>query len=554
MSGTRNLVPALALLMTFALLPEAGAQGAGEANPWRITLSDELAVEHYAVDGDESASPFRFAGTFWTNRLILGLRRDVVGRKFVLDLEALVADNDYLADDGAVLELLRVEFEDGTRGVPYRLGVGDVYTDFSRRTLQRNIRGGSLELQPRWGGADQSILFVSGSGERGWNGTFGEDPEKLFFTGASYLLSSRSGRTLVVANLVNAQQTTLDGLPPAGSAGAEDAARVGNDHTVGSVYAETRIGPWHLEAEVARFSGERGAGGAGDVDDRSFYGQVAQSGGPLSWRLRYEENGENFLPVGAVGIIANRRIGELHARTRLGRAGTLRGRVQLVENAFEGDAPSRSSDLFGMSWDGRPLRRRPGLRLRFSADLNDSRSDDDRLDQRFGSLSLDVADRLGRSLAWSYRVTARDVDDRSATDADVTTLDHDVSIGRPFATALAGHRVDLDLRGGFVYRAQNGASEFDSWSPVVDVSARSGLHRLALHLGFLEQSFVRDVIEDLQYRTRRFSYSYLNGPHELRFELGQEIRRPDRAEETDSLRVAVRYRLALDFGAAGGAP
>jgi hypothetical protein len=531
------LLPAAGLGLAILLAPVAAvAQGGGGTARWSFSGLNELTVEHFEVDGDANASPFRFPGTFVTDRLTLNVERASLGRKLVVGIEVLAADNPYFAHDGVVAQLLRFELEDGTTAMPYRIAGGDVIVDLSRRVLQSNVKGASFELQPQSSAVDQSILVVSGSGARSWDDAFQDNGDSLYYHGASYLLAAPSGNAMLVANYLNTRQSVLTG-------GAEDT--IAADNNIGSLYGESRIAGFLLEGEVAFLGAELAAE---DVSDRSFYAQLSRNGGPLAWRLRYEDNGADYRPAGAVGILADRRIGELHARYMLGRRGTLRGRLQWIETEYESDDPRRA-DLFGLSYDGRLIRRRPTLQVRLSSDVNRGRSETGLFDQLYTGFGIDLRDRFAGDIELAYRFGYRDTDDRTGGGFSRSYTDHSLTVGRPFSLSIRGESVRLGVEGGLTYRRQTQANGFDSVSPVIDVSASSRRHRFALHLSFLEQDFALATVGDLSYQTQRLTYSFTHDRHLFAFELGQELRRPSMREKTDSLRAAFRYRLSF-----GGMP
>ena len=536
MSGSPSPTVAVVRWIAGALIllsPAAYAEAQGNTQPWKLFGTNELAVSNYSVDGNTNASAFRNTGTFWSDRLSLNLERDAGrGRTLKVHLGFLVGKDDYLAVDGAVLETLKVSFEDGTTGLPYRFEAGDAFTDFSRRSLQTTVRGVTLELQPQTS-AGQSLVFTSGSGERSWDNTFDGDSGSLYYNGLSYLLSSAAGTMTMVANFVNTrQETPLVAQPLDGSA-----ATFRTDTNVGSVYGETWLGKFFLEGELAYLSGTRAEE---DIDGSSFYAQVSRNGGPLSWRVRYEDNGEDYRTPGAVGVIADRRIGEFHGRYAFGRPGTIRGRAQFIKTRVAQPVPTRS-DLYAVSYDGRPLRARNTMSFRASADFNDTRAEDDSSAFLFTNFAIGVNDRIG-AFTLGYRLAVRDQDNKVVAAAGRRMIDNSFNAGRPFSAAGAR----MNLRGGLVFRSQSTSSEYDQWSPTIDFSANWTRHRFGIHWSFLDQNFVLATVADLRYQNQRVTYAFEYDAHTLSFELYRELRQPDLADNTDSLRLRFAYRYAFD--------
>ncbi|HKI86211.1 MAG TPA: hypothetical protein VKA53_05665, partial [Thermoanaerobaculia bacterium] len=516
------------MLMLGSLSPGGPARAA----TWHLFGSNEIAVDHYRVTGDKNASPYQFTGNFWNDRLSLHFDWDNQrGKTISLQGELLGAHDDYFAEDGAVLSTLSLKLQDGGVAVPFRFSVGDEFADLSRRALQRQVRGASLELQPQSKVVDQSILLVSGSGTSSWRETFNGHGNDLFFNGVSYLAASKSGRSSAVLNWVNVHQ---DAAVAASSGGT-----VVGDHRIAGLFAETTLRGVHLEGEVARLDRSHGGG-----SDRSFYGQLDEGRGRFRWRLRYEDNGQTFDPTGAVGIIPNRRIAEAHARWR-GSRGELRARVQDIATDVSGSLPKRTTKVAALSYQGSPLRRHPGFEVVLGGEVNDFSTEDGSLDQRFESYRLSLSDRLGSGWLARYRARYRRLEDHLLAEASNHSLDHTLAVGRSFR-AGSGRGAALQVQVGGTYRDQQGSGAYRRWSPSLDLGVVGRSHRLHLHLSFLRQDFRPLTVSDLTYSTQRLTYTFVAGPQVLTLEVGNELRRPEAALKTDSLRATVRYRWSFD--------
>jgi hypothetical protein len=480
------------------------------AGQWKIFGSNELSVETYSVGGDdESASPFPFEGTFLSGRLDFNLARDdeQSGRRILLRAEVLGTNSDYFARQGVLLQTLSLRIENGGAAVPYRVFVGDVYTDFSRRVLQRDVRGVSIEMQPRLGGpGTHSFVVVTGGGEPDWRDAFERD---FTFTGLSWLWQSDTGRSSLVANVVDARQD--------------------RGQRLASVYGATELAGLHLEGEAAFLDM--------DDDDRdgSVYAEVSRNGqAALQWRARFEQNGQAFAPIGGVGILANRRTGEVHVRYRAGTHTLLRGRAQRIEQNIEGGQPRLDTDLFGLDLERRRVAGRKSMRLRLYADRNEFRSDDGAPDRTFSMYGIDLEDRLG-SLDVRGRLRRLETADRETR--SVTEAGGDA--GREFRRRDVSARVAA----GVLLRDQEG--EYRSWNPTFEASLRRGVHSLALHVGFIDQDFVALSADDLRYQTRRLIYAFEAGAHGVALEATEELREREPGIDTNSRRVALRYRYAF---------
>ena len=73
----------------------------GGDGSWHLFGSLETTVTNYKVDGDLSASPYPFDGTFWNSRLELNLEFESdLGRSFLLEVELLGAEQAHEECDG----------------------------------------------------------------------------------------------------------------------------------------------------------------------------------------------------------------------------------------------------------------------------------------------------------------------------------------------------------------------------------------------------------------------------------------------------------------------
>ena len=516
------------------LLLSAGALA--EEPRWRLFGSNELMIENYHVSGDESASPYRFEDTFITNRTNFRLELDTdLGRTFLVRGEVVGTDSDYFKHDGLFIGTLKVELEDGAGAVPYRLGAGDVFADLSRRLLQRNVRGFSAEVQPNIGWGDHSVLVVSGSGEPDWRDTF-DDGGDIYFNGLSWLAASSDGRTSLVANVIEARQS-------AGAEGAFPIPLAKREQWIAGLYGETELAFARLEGEVSLLDGDEGDG---TLEDTSFYGQLTDEKGAFAWRVRLEQNGEEYRPIGAVGIIPNYRIGEAHVRYQPALRHTFRGRLQHIENNFEGSLAELQSDVAAFTYESRPLGARPLFRLMLSGDINAIESDDRSRDELFQMWTVELSDRLPGRLDLSLRGQWKSTDSDVLAIPDRELAEQMLSLGRTFQGRLFQRRLQGRIRGGVIHREQDDAGAYESWNPMFEAMLTAGTHSLALHLGFQDQDFEPVSIADLEYQTERLTYSWTPGNHGVYFEVGNELREPDGRRETESRRMALRYRYMFD--------
>jgi hypothetical protein len=514
-----------------------------EPTGWHLFGSDELLVERIDVDGDRSASPYFVDGTFVTNRLDLGLGwSDGLGRNLRLRAELVGADNAYLAEDGAVVETLTLGFESGAAAVPYRFQVGDVFGDVSRRTLQRSVRGLSFELQPQTAGGDHSLVLLAATGEPSWRRTLDGDGRNQTFSGLSYLFAPRSGRASLSASVVRSETR------PSASSSATPAVSA-LTQTVGSLAGQVRSrGGLELSGELAylKDGNDDDDDDDGRERDTSAFIQLARSGSRrFTWKLRVEDNGAAFAPPGAVGILADRRLAEANARWMTRGRGFVTVHLMRIHDRVAGPAPRLETDIAGLGYQGQPVARRPSFRLRLAVDGDRMTARDTTVDRRFRHYAAELGERLGRRWDLRYSGDFWDVQDRRLPAATRRSLDHALTIGLRTVAEREGSG-SVGVRIGGIVRRQWIHAGFETTSPVLDLDAEWHGHRIALHLSFLEQDFTRGSASDLRYTTQGLVYSFAAGAHELSLEAGRDLRRPDAGAETDSMRLALRYRLLFD--------
>lgn len=518
---------AVILVMVVCVLPLA-AQPAPPPG-WRIFGSNELTVENFDVSGERTVSPFRFEGTYFTNRSSVNLAwSDGVLRDLLIRGEFVGTDSEYLPDRGLVVATLALRFEDGGAAVPYRLEAGDVFADLSRRVLQRQLRGTSIELQPQFGRGTHSILIVTGSGAPQWRDTF-RDGNDLYFTAASWLWQSVTETTSVVAN-VAAESAK------AGAVGAFPVSSVDRDHLMASLSAKTAFSGVNIEGEVSLLDAD------GEEDGASFYAEAARGSGPFTWRARYEDNDEHYVPFGAMGVLAGRESGELHGRWRISRRSTLSGRAQQIEQRFASSSRSISTDVAALRFATEPVRSRPGLRLDANVDVNRIESSDGLQDVLFRNAGLELRDDFDGRFDLTWRAALRDTSDRSRPGSDRRALENEVIAGVPFLAAGWTGR----LGAGVAYHRYRESASFESLSPLVEVSVRNGAHFIRVYYGIAQQRFSTVSERDLRYQNRRLLYTFSRSNHHVSLEYGQELREPEILLDTDSKRVALRYRYTFD--------
>lgn len=510
------------LLALLVSLPLRAQDSAG----WRLFGSNEIVLEDFGVSGDGSASPFPIEGTFITDRLGFTLGWGDGGRDLVIQAELLATDSEYLPEEGVVIGALSIRFENGAAAVPYRIEAGDLHADLSRRVLQRQIRGTMVEFQPAFGRGTHSLVLLYGSGMPDWENALDDG---LAFTGASWLWQSPSQSTTLVASLTHESAE-------AGAEGVYPFPLVSLDRRVASLAARTAVAGFDLEGEWSILDGE-----AGEGEGASWYGEVARASERVQWRARYEDNDREYAPFGAMGVLPGRSTAEAQGRWLVSPRASLRARAQHVESRADLARSEATIDLAGLTFDARPLERRPGLTARLMADVNRIESDDASQDLTFENYGLEVQDQITNRHDLTWRTWYRTMDDEVLAASSRRSTDHELVAGRIIVLGRWRGRVG----GGVAYRVQRGAGPVDSISPIAELNLTAGAHRLGLYYGYADQDFLGPEALDLVYQNRRAMYSFASGAHEMSLELGQELREPAARLDTEASRVAMRYRYSF---------
>jgi len=533
------VLSAIVLLLTTVAHAQLGPAGDLAPGEYRIRGTNNVSVSIVDIEGDLSQSPLKHDGTFWSDRLdVSGEYRFTEGRSVKLSTELLAGEDDYLAKDGFVLENLAFELEDGSYRHAYRLAAGDIRAEFSRRTLDRQIRGAMFELQPQIGSGYHSLILLTGSGVPDW-AQVGKTSDDLRFHGGSYLWGNAADTTTVVASFVYADIA-------AGANGVHRPPRVDTEQTSASLSFDTRFSVAAVEGELAFLRTDPEGGES--VDDYGFYLETHRRESGYSWRARYEQNDHGFDPVGGLGVISDRRIGEVDfAVGRIADSGRVRARLQYYQVGWDQEAVTRVDTLaLGASYEHRP-ERWPEYKLKM--ELNDIGAEDGSSEVLFQRYALDLKHRFGRFAA-DYEASYRRSDDSVTAAPERQRLDQALYLARGFHQSEQG-RDRVRVRGGMVYRRQYrdgwDSVQYETISPAIDISAHGGGHRLRFAWTFLDQDFALDRTSDLRYYTSRLDYGYSHGGHDLSLGVEQRLRRPDDREKTDATRLRLGYRYNFDL-------
>ncbi len=255
-------------------------------------------------------------------------------------------------------ERLNLTWEKGDGAVPFRAEAGDYFASFSPRTIQLNLKGAQIDIQPGIGGSKtrSSAVVFSGVNQSIYRDI---DYNRDMYHGASALIDDpRYG--IYALNVVNnhREADVAAGL----EARNQTVFGIATEHKV--ELAGQRL---TLEAEIAHFIGDHAAGDGGGTDtgeaDNGYYFQLDGRGdSPLTYNLRYENYGADYRPNGA-SITPDRQTIETGLGWRFTDGLQLRLRGQAFRDSLESDNPTDTS-VGGVNLSGPVL----PSRSRWSAD------------------------------------------------------------------------------------------------------------------------------------------------------------------------------------------
>lgn len=537
----RRLLPAAVALATAALSGESAAQ---YAPGWQVSGTNTARGEHYGTSGDRTQSPYQLdLGNMAYDELNLVARlQDSPYSLWRFSVSGVVNGSPYRSPyDGVVPERLNALRENGEAAIPYRAEAGDFFAFTSLRTLQRSLKGVSLEMQPALGSPDlrHSIVVFGGAYQPQWRDANWDVDNTI---GASYVLEHpRAGRLNV--NLLRNERAALaaNGTPQ-------------REQVVGSVAGETLqgFGNWRIrvEGEAAAFKGDHEFGTPSDpaVDrrDHGLFAQVTAFDANWNWRLRGEQYGKDYRPNGAI-TTADRRSFEAHVAYMFNGGLMLRGRYQDYRDQFESDNPLETK-VFGANLSGAvaPL----GIAGTLDGFVQDQERRDGTLDSRFGSLTLTLSKPFANGWVGQAFLVGQQTKNRLDSALDTRTSQAQASVIIP----LAFGNWRGSVAPGLLYRNVTGPFATRDWQPTIMVSAFGGAHRVNATAGYLGQEPRVEGRADVASVNFAMDYRYRIGAHELGFDWTIYDRKPSPGQSTRAQRVGVFWTLYLDQAMAAATP
>lgn len=471
--------------------------------------------DQYGTSGDSGSSLFGTTGTHKYQELSFStLSHSTPYDKWQLDFSGLWNNSIYRSRNwGSQIERMRFLKEHGACGVPYRLEIGNIYGNFSYRTLQRSMIGAQIDFQPTSHNdrIQQSFVLLFGRNDQDWT-ELEKSPDRTI--GFSWLWQ-RGNVERLAFNVVG---NTRDGD---GTSGILERYQ----KVFGLAYErQTDIfeKPAIIETEWAGFSGDHDGLSTPESGqekyDSGFFAALSGGARPFTYRFRHEIYGQDFQPAGA-GISPDRRSLESYLDWDLGHGRTLNSRWQYYKTGWETQNPLWNR-TFGIGVRG-PLdtagKIYGGIDGFIETSHNETHTSDSQIKSIMADLSRSFSPRCSARLSLSHRHTDDHVTDFS--DNRISQL----TGGLDYAVRIMGStgRLSLDLDHRLI---DAGGLRSREYAPAIAISMRRYNHDFGIHYRFQRQDQFEHNRLDVDTAGAGFRWNYNSGDDSIGLEILQNHR------------------------------
>lgn len=526
----------------FVLLCSSARMALCEDRDTRVSGSNTLRLQEYFNRGDRASSPYQSSDTHWYDELDLSL----VQRASPYDTRraeffGVMNQSDYRSDEKGVRpERWRLLQEKGDFAIPYRVEVGDYYSDVSYRTQSRSLKGMQLELQPGGSLFDEqhSVLLFAGADEPAWDKFHSSRNNSA---GASWLMEATPVGSLSLNCIFNSRETDA----------AQDLPHR-NQHVASVAWEKLlELGDHRLtfESELGRFSGDHddadGEDNAQNKEENGLYGQATwQTPWAVDYRFRFERYGHDYRPYGA-NVSADRQSYENHVTWQHSSGIQLRLRQQQFEDAFE-TTNELDSNVYGVGLSGPFLKPWvPDLSGNLDTFMRYNLNQAETVDDRTFSSNLNLSKPIAEN--WALRPGVfiqhnRDSLPGGAPDAwtyqFALSADHSFQWGKLTGSISPGFNVRL-MRGG--------DSKSNDVGPLLATQLAYGPHTFGVDASYLGQRrHKRDAVDSDQYNVAA-NYGYTMGNNTFGIEFESRGLAPSPGRSSEAYRVAIFWTMGFDF-------
>lgn len=533
----------LLVVMACGMFGKAHAENA--LDDWQIAGSNTLRLEHYNVQGDPLAGPYRYTGGQRFDEFNLNFLRQVTPfDKLSAQLYGVANDSAYRAPNrGFVPERANITREKGDGGIPYRAEAGDYFANFSLRTLQRSLKGAQIELQPlpNEAGTRQSVVLTSGINQPNWRQV---QDKNDWINGVSWLAET-SPQTHFGANLIHNSRSADSGLGTPER--KQTVASLTGDHAWESGSQALRV-----EGELADFRGDYAAyidasGVSQNGLNRHGNGAFAQlsgkaAAGPLDYRLRYERYGSDYRPVGAV-VTPGREAEEAHAGWNFASGLTLRGRAQHFVDGLQSGNELKTT-TYGLNWAG-PFLANSINGLSGSIDLfqQDLVKRDKSIDRGTWNLNANFAKPLPADWVSTFSLFLQQANDRVPGAADMHS--GQLQLGATHALDLGGWSGSF-TPGITLRRVAGGISAVKECSPSLAFVFAKNKHSISANYGYQRLKPDLTSLATIDVNALRVDYRYTDGQDTFGVEASAYNRKVTVGQFNDTYRGSVFWTHTFD--------
>lgn len=507
---------------------------------WNVTGEAGFSADYFAISGNSANSPFAFDGFHGVSTLNADFSRPDVDQRSIKGSLSMSADaSDYFeaSDNAMTLERLRLEYANGAGSLPYRLELGDFFGFYSRRTLQRGLKGAQIEFQPLSLQSETraaSLQFSGGNTASTYN-LIGEN--NASFVGSSFVVVDQNLGSLAV-NLVHGSQAPFDGSGNTLNQWVGSVAGARNLVYGGQILS--------LESELSILFGDVNNGNL-VRDERavglnfSFNGRDEDSG--LTYGVRMDRFSDGFAPLGgqatadrfsAEGNIAYRFESGYNVRFSGSEFQESLTADKTIRRSIRGSVSGPVLDWLTDGWNG-------------SADIFRTHTRNQSVTTKTTNWTgvANLAGPIADGYTASIGLFGSDNDNliNNANDAftyQITSqLNHRRKVGD----------FNLSVGGGIAFRYTAAQTDQAEIGPTANLGITRDNHSLRLSYSHLDTRSDGGNAVDVITDNLTLNYAWSEGPHRLEARGGYFSRTANAQEQTDTLFVGMSY--SFRFGQSG---
>jgi len=506
---------------------------------WHVAGRNSINFSYFDSGGDSANSSYSHKFGQLYNDLSLDFDKKFSPYHQVRgNIAGLVNDSKYRHDrNGFTIERFNLTQEQGETALPYRLELGDVYSFFTPRTIQKSIKGGQIELQPgkKFLGAYNAIQILAGDGTaRDYRNSVVGDT----YLGASWLMQwSKTG--FAINYTANRRQADVE----------TNTAELDQSVVGMSVNHFMEIFSQHLEvdSEFSHFNGNPAGTGsnAHNVENNAnafFFKLAGNSNLPLTYNFLYEDYGQGYQPKGA-SVSQDRRTIDINSGWRFATGIGLRLRHQIYEDSKD-TANQTDTDVWGITLSGGiPTGLFPDLNMNLDAFVNSSNDEGLTFKTRNRSISTSFNATLIKALTGSLQMGFQETE--NGLTGEKTNRTHSLGVNLAHPLQFAGFIGSLN--GGTTFRRVQTTNGGGNDEPGFNLAFNLGKGDHNMDMSVFYRDYQPYGSDDVLSQGINLAYAYTKGPHSIRMDSSINKRDPDVAEYTTDYKIGFTYTFSFEF-------